>query len=175
VRKDDDDAGASSGAAYVFEKNGNVWIEVAKLTAADADAGDGFGRSVALDGDVALVGAPSKDSAPSFDQGAAYVFERLGTWTQAAKLTASDAVTSDFFGFSVALALPRALIGASAHDHVASNAGALYAFESFAGPVDRAGGVARARRGLGRSTRRRARDVGRPRGGRAPTPTTTKG
>jgi len=131
--KDDDDAGLSTGSAYVFERSGTNWIEVAKLVASDAAGGDAFGRSVALDGDVALIGASSKDTAPSFDQGAAYVFELLGTWTETAKLTADDAFNSDFFGISVALSPTVALIGASAHDHAASNAGAVYAFERPAG------------------------------------------
>jgi hypothetical protein len=127
--KDDDDAGLSTGSAYVFDRVGSNWVESAKLVASDADGGDAFGRSVALAGSTALVGAPSKDTLPSFDQGAAYVFELLGTWTETDKLTASDAFTSDFFGISVALSPSVALVGASAHDHAASNAGAVYAFE----------------------------------------------
>jgi hypothetical protein len=127
--KDDAHAGTSSGSAYVFERSGASWIEVIKLTASDAAPGDAFGRSVALDGNLALIGAPSADGPTSFDFGAAYVFENLASWTQVAKLTANDGATSDFFGMSVGASSGALLIGASAHDHAASNAGAVYAFE----------------------------------------------
>ena len=127
--KDEAHAGMSSGAAYVFERSVTGWIEVAKLTASDAAAGDAFGRSIALDGNVALIGAPSADGATSFDFGAAYVFEKLASWSQVAKLTANDGATSDFFGMSVGVSAGTLLIGASAHDHGLSNAGAAYVFE----------------------------------------------
>ena len=53
----DDDGGSDSSSAYVFTRSGTAWSLQAKLTAGDAAADDGFGRSVALDGDSALVGA----------------------------------------------------------------------------------------------------------------------
>jgi len=74
----DDDDGANSGSAYIFERNdggADNWGEVKKLTASDAAAGDDFGRSVALDGDTALVGARDGDGAIA-DSGSAYIFER---------------------------------------------------------------------------------------------------
>ncbi|MCZ6597044.1 MAG: FG-GAP repeat protein, partial [Planctomycetota bacterium] len=46
-----------SGSAYVFEKQGPVWVEVAKLTASDAAVGDNLGFSVSISGDTVLVGA----------------------------------------------------------------------------------------------------------------------
>ena len=42
----DDDAGSTSGSAYVFVRSGGAWSQQAKLTAAGAAAGDQFGRSV---------------------------------------------------------------------------------------------------------------------------------
>jgi hypothetical protein len=99
----DDDDGFSSGSAYVFRWNGSSWVQEAKLTASDGDAGDFFGDAVSLSGDRALVGAPRNDD-DGADSGSAYVFEWNGsTWTQQAKLLASDADGSDWFGFSVAL------------------------------------------------------------------------
>ena len=99
----DDDAGSSSGSAYVFVRSGTSWIQEAKLTASDAAESDLFGLSVALSGDTALVGALFDDDAGS-DSGSAYVFKRSGTsWSQQAKLTASDAAADDTFGRSVAL------------------------------------------------------------------------
>src|SRR5262249_23032652 len=59
-------------------------------------------------------------------QGAAYVFVRSGSaWTQQQKLTASDGVTNDAFGTSVALSGDTAIVGA---DGEASYQGAAYVF-----------------------------------------------
>ena len=59
----DDDAGPDSGSAYVFAKQGGLWVETAKLTASDASAAYNFGWSVSLSGDTALVGSPTHDAA----------------------------------------------------------------------------------------------------------------
>jgi hypothetical protein len=97
------------GSAYVFVRSGTTWSQQAKLTAADGAANDYFGRSVALSGDTALVGAYGDDSL----KGSAYVFVRSGaTWSQQAKLTAADGAASDYFGISVALSGDTALVGA---------------------------------------------------------------
>ena len=73
--------------------------EQAKLVAADAAGGDHFGIKVAISGDTALVGANGDDDGGSAS-GSAYVLVRSGTtWTQQAKLTASDAAAGDQFGF----------------------------------------------------------------------------
>ena len=69
------------------------YAQIAKLTAADAAAGDEFGYSVAIDGDTVVIGAYSKE--------AAYVFRTTdggATYGQVAKLTASDAAADDLFG-----------------------------------------------------------------------------
>ena len=70
----DDDAGFTSGSAYVFTRSGTTWTEQAKLTASDAAADDTFGVSVALSGDTAVVGAHHDDDAGS-ESGSAYIFE----------------------------------------------------------------------------------------------------
>ncbi len=119
----DDDRGTDSGSAYVFERVDGVWTEAAKLTAADGQPGDRFGWSVAISGDTAIVGAYLDDSR----RGAAYVFQRVdGVWTEAAKLTAADRQTRDYFGVSVAIAGDTAVVGAYGDD---SNRGAAYVFE----------------------------------------------
>jgi hypothetical protein len=119
-----------TGAAYVFVRSGSTWTQQAKLTAGDAAHDDDFGYSVALagDGSTALVGASGKD----IDTGAAYVFVRSGsTWTQQAKLTASDAAQYDEFGGSVALAGDgsTALVGALGKD---TETGAAYVYAAGA-------------------------------------------
>ena len=79
-----------SGSAYVFTKAADsVWTDAtqtAKLTASDGDDFDEFGKSVAVDGDTAVAGAPNNDG-----YGSAYVFIKPAAgWddaTQTAKLT----------------------------------------------------------------------------------------
>ena len=61
---------SSTGAAYVFARSGTAWPQQAKLTAADATAGDQFGYSVGISGPTAVVGAPNRNSGT----GAAYAF-----------------------------------------------------------------------------------------------------
>ncbi|MEY3230158.1 MAG: hypothetical protein RL689_245, partial [Planctomycetota bacterium] len=118
------------GAAYVFTRSGASWSEQAKLAAADAAVNDSFGMSVAISGDTALVGASLDDIGAGVDQGSAYVFTRSGTsWTQQAKLVASDGSAGDRFGVSVGLVDDTAVIGASLDD-VGANAdqGSAYVF-----------------------------------------------
>lgn len=103
----DDDAGDSSGSAYVFVRGASAWSQEAKLVAANPSAAAYFGSSVALELDTALVGAYRESSAGA-NAGAAYVFTRGGAgWSQSQKLTASDASVDDLFGSAAALALPR--------------------------------------------------------------------
>ena len=126
---DDNAGGTNAGAAYVFVCVGGVWTEQTKLTADDPTGGDLFGRSVALDGDTVLVGAPDHDHSGKNGAGSAYVFVRSGeAWTQQAMLTASDAASGDYFGVSVALDGDTAVVGARRNDGAGTNAGAAYVF-----------------------------------------------
>jgi len=97
----DVDAGAvNTGAAYVFEREGDSWVETARLVASDRAADDSFGEVVAIDGDRIAVGA--RDVAQG--TGAAYVFEWTPAgWIEAARLSASDGIAGDLFGHAVAV------------------------------------------------------------------------
>jgi len=106
----------SKGAVYLYRKPSGGWSSKSHdvmLVAADGQANDFFGGSVAVDGDTVLVGANGDDDHGS-KSGAAYVFVQTGSsWVQQAKLTASDAKAADNFGYSVDLAGNSAVIGAS--------------------------------------------------------------
>src|SRR6266498_4582739 len=117
-----------AGSAYVFVRSGTGWSQQAKLTASDAASGDRFGAAVGISGDTAVVGAQFGDTIA----GSAYVFVRSGTsWSQQAKLTASDAAAFDFFGAAVAISGDTVVVGALADDTDAgSNAGSAYVFVS---------------------------------------------
>ena len=103
------------GAAYAFVRGATAWQQQGPaLIAADGAAADAFGTSVAISLDTILVGAPAHDVASKTDQGAAYVFTRVGeSWTQQGPaLVAPDGQAGDTFGNAVALSADTALVGA---------------------------------------------------------------
>ena len=124
----DDDAANSSGSAYVFVLTNDTWTQEAKLTAGDPATNDQFGTSVALDGDTVVVGSPQDDDNGA-SSGSAYVFVRSGsTWSQQAKLTASDGAANDLFANRIALSGNTAVAASAGHDTPATGAGAVYVF-----------------------------------------------
>jgi len=127
----DDDNGIASGSAYIFKRSNTDWVEEAKLLASDGWAGDSFGRSVSIYGDYAVVGASGDDlddnTGPG--SGSAYVFKRSGaSWTQEAKLLASDGAGGDSFGSSVSIYGDYAVVGAFLDDDDGDKSGSAYIF-----------------------------------------------
>ncbi|OUS42322.1 hypothetical protein BE221DRAFT_105298 [Ostreococcus tauri] len=122
------------GSAYVFTRaSDGTWTQQAKLTASDPGSGDQFGSSVSVSGDTVVVGARYDDVNDQGDSGSAYVFTRAsdGTWTQEAKLTASDPGTSDHFGSSVSVSGDTVVVGVPNEDHNSTsnyNYGSAYVF-----------------------------------------------
>lgn len=101
------------GAAYVFVRSGENWTQQVKLVASDGADSDNLGCAVAIDGEFAIVGALSNKVGSNLLQGAAYVFQRNGTvWNQQMKLVASDGLSGEQFGTSVAISGNRAIVGA---------------------------------------------------------------
>ena len=120
--------GDDFGAAYVFVRTADGWVQQAKLIADDGEDGDRFGISVGIDGSYAVVGASGEDAGGT-NAGAAYVFVRDGeTWTQQTKLTAGDADEDDRFGVAVAISGVHILVGATGDDDLKDDAGAAYVF-----------------------------------------------
>ena len=113
-----------------------------KIMADDAAAGDRFGDSVSVSGDLVVVGAHGDNHAGSLS-GSAYVFARdasgVDNWGQEAKLTADDAAVWDCFGQSVSVSGHLAVVGAWGHN---GYAGAAYVFARDAGGPDNWGQVA---------------------------------
>lgn len=149
--EDEDASGGATetnaGSAYVFERTGSVWNFTQKLVASDRQQSDNFGWSVAIDGDHLIAGAHLEDQnpipmPPVLEAGAAYIFERDGSgiWTEIDKIGASDRQLEDFFGHTVAISGPIAIVGAywEDHDTTSSNfvdaAGSAYIYESPAVP-----------------------------------------
>ena len=129
---DDVGANADQGSASVFVRSpgGTIIGPDFQALATGGAANDLFGSSVALSGDTAIIGAYADDVGANVNQGSAYVFTRSGTtWTQQARLIATDGTTGDFFGWSVALSGDTAIIGANQDDVGANvNQGSAYIF-----------------------------------------------
>ncbi|MEO9918323.1 MAG: FG-GAP repeat protein [Parasphingorhabdus sp.] len=130
ARRDDDEImGVDAGSAYIFTRTGMAWNQQAKLTAPDGAADDRFGRSVALNGKMALIGAMHHDDRGN-DSGAAYIFKRSGhMWKQHRKLTAADGKNGDLLGWSAALSEDIALVAASRSDDRGAESGSAYLFD----------------------------------------------
>ncbi len=120
---------SSKGAAYVFVRSGVTWSQQAKLMADNPQDFDFFGNSVAIHGDTIVVGAPQDNG--DVQIGSAYVFTRAGqTWSQPAKLMASDGARSNNFGFVVSVSGDTVVVGAYGVEVGDSPfAGAAYVFQ----------------------------------------------
>jgi hypothetical protein len=119
----------AQGAAYVFVRSGTAWSQQQELTSAAGAAYDGFGNSVAVSGDTAVVGSASQTVGSNLAQGAAYVFVRSGTaWSQQQELIAADGGRTDYFGGSVSVSGDTALVGAPFHKVGSNYPGAAYVF-----------------------------------------------
>ena len=103
--------------------------EMAELLATDGAAGDQFGTSVSISGNVAVVGARTGDGNAA-NSGSAYVFRWTGSaWVQQAKLTASDGAVNDLFGRSVSISGDVVVIGAPFDDDNGIESGSAYLFQ----------------------------------------------
>jgi len=126
---DDNGNGISAGAAYVYRFDGSAWIEQQRLLASDGAKDDRFGGSVAISGDVALVGAADNDNQNGADAGAAYVFRRDGsTWYEDAKLLAFDGAGDDTFGAGLDLDGDLAIIGSPRDNDNGADSGSAYIY-----------------------------------------------
>jgi len=115
-----------AGKAYVFERDqfSGKWRQSGQLVPEVSTAGSLFGQSVAVSGEVIVVGAPGEDGSGvrvggdpnalgAADAGAAYVFERVdGYWRQTAYLKAFDSDAGDSFGTSVTIVDDYIAVGA---------------------------------------------------------------
>lgn len=121
-----DAAGDNAGATYVFRREGDGWVEEARLIPDAVGPFDQLGHSVALSGDVLAVGAPGDDTRADA-AGTVYVFERgANGWVLAAMLTAGQGDNvGDGLGFSVALDGETLLAGAPFAD---DGLGAVHVF-----------------------------------------------
>jgi hypothetical protein len=123
----DDDKGANSGSAYIFERSEDTgaWSQVKKLIASDGAGGDNFGYSVSISGNYAIVGAPRDDNGFGVDAGSVYFFQRSeGVWGNEQKLVdINHGDDNDLFGWSVALYGNTGIVGAYQDDDSGDDTG----------------------------------------------------
>ncbi len=148
------DGEANAGAAYFIQRVwGSGWsicndfqeqLTAAASTNGVVTAGEGFGGSVAIAGDVVVIGASNAQGGP----GSAYVFRRLGTSPQDScnlqfeqQLTADNGVNGDAFGRAVAIIADfpdsqqplvgtgRIVVGALFADTAGTNSGSAYVYD----------------------------------------------
>ncbi len=109
---------AYAGSVDIYERSGTVWTYRNRLaTINEGQDGDRFGHSVALSGNVLVVGAPGDDYGYNTDSGAVYVYKRSRTnWSLDVRLI--GAATGDNLGNSVAISGEAMVIGAPGVDIV---------------------------------------------------------
>lgn len=121
------------GVVYIYTRSGSTWTYQNKILAPDAQPGDYFGRSVAINKDatIALIGAYNRSEA-GVNCGAVYHFTRSGSiWSYQNKLLAPDRANGDQFGLylSIDSESNKALIGSrKAKIGTEVEAGAVYAY-----------------------------------------------
>jgi len=140
-----DNSIAEAGAAYVFLRTGTSWNQDGYLKPRVIDGDDGFGWSVAISGDLVVVGAPGEDGSGNSPRdnrkrgsGAAYVFERgVDGWSQQDYLKARETDVEDRFGTSVTISGEVIAVGAPGESGVGNSepdnsslaSGAAYVFQ----------------------------------------------
>ncbi|MCP5535891.1 MAG: FG-GAP repeat protein [Akkermansiaceae bacterium] len=128
------DSAVAAGCVYIFTTSNGVWSQQQKLTATDATAYHEFGGELAISGETILIGAKNTYYNPPVFRGtgygSAYIFARSGaTWTQQAKLLPAVEEFNDYFGSSVALDGPIAMVGSPLRDRGAeSNLGEVFIY-----------------------------------------------
>jgi hypothetical protein len=124
----DDDNGDGAGAAYEYRWSGSSWVEGPKLRAYDGAAGDVFGISVSVSGDMVVVGSDGDDDNGT-GSGAVYPYRWNGSsWLPELKLLASDGAADDRFGNSVSVSGDVAVVGAFGDDDNGTDSGSAYVY-----------------------------------------------
>lgn len=106
------------GAIYVFVKREGVWINQAKLIAADGRRRDRLGAKIAVHGNTIVAGVPTREVGKDRNQGVAYVFTRTGNnWGKQVKLDVTGGRKGTAFGMTVGISGDTLIIGAPGMDN----------------------------------------------------------
>lgn len=125
----DDDRGSFTGAAYVFRRGPDAWMQEAKLLPRDAAPLDEVGASVALRDDLALIGAPHASARGGRGAGRATVFRHSAAgWAEWVPLESPESAEGDGLGHAVALCAGSVLVGVHFDDDHGAGSGSAYLF-----------------------------------------------
>ncbi|MFL2856828.1 MAG: HYR domain-containing protein [Planctomycetota bacterium] len=107
---DDDLLGTNTGSANIFKRTGTRWAEEMKIFGVAATLEDRFGAAVAIESDLAAIGAPGKLQG----RGAVFLYRRVGNgwWNYEGTLTAFDAPLGAAFGSAIAIENETIFVGA---------------------------------------------------------------
>lgn len=116
------------GEVFVYANTNGVWKPTQTLQPSLANYEQYFGSSIAISGNLAIIGAMTYAPSPSQPAvGRAYVFTYAnGTWSETAILAASDASAYSRFGVAVAIDGTTAVIGTMRAD---GGVGSAYVFD----------------------------------------------
>ncbi len=119
--------GNSTGAAYIFKREGTAWLQKAKLTPSNPKVGAIFGWSVSVSGDYAITGARGNET------GYAYIFKKPASgWANMTETFKLNNAASNEFGESVAIYGSHAIIGAITDAEKGVAAGAAFIYPDIA-------------------------------------------
>ncbi len=136
VTSDTDGPAGPGGRAFVFREVAGAWSLEAVLHAENPAAGDFFGSSVTLDGDLLAIGALRSNEAAPYG-GAVELFERRGgVWTRVRILAPTDLAADDLFGSAGAMDDGRIAVAAHGSDAHAPLAGAAALYDLAAGRAE---------------------------------------
>ena len=120
------------GAVYVYRLQDGFWAQEFTLTGPDTGSQTDYGTSVAIEGDVAMVGSPLEGTG-----GVVHILERIdGLWTTTGQLIPEAGAVSARFGSSIVLHGGVALVGAPRDDAGAVDSGSAYLFRRGVGGWD---------------------------------------
>ena len=117
----------SKGSLYIFQFNGTTWSHQAKIVASDGQTDDLFGKSVSIDSEFLLAGAPNVDDRGE-NSGAVYLYYGAGNiWTEEKKIIPDSLVAKDRFGYALSIDSGKAVVGAPGE--VITGFGSAYIFD----------------------------------------------
>jgi len=115
--QDDVGANLNQGSVSIYQYNGSSWVLMQKIIDPSGAGGDGFGNSVSIAGNYAIVGSYNDDFSTNTDQGSVSLYQFNGSnWVLMQKLTDATGAANDYFGYSVSISGNYAIVGAYLDD-----------------------------------------------------------